>query len=92
VFALLVELALRPPSSAAPATLLRHTINDTMPLLVTEVFLQSLSIPIVPLAGIFTFALPAPIAQSVLISASLIEFIFVLQLVASAALLHFLPP
>jgi hypothetical protein len=63
-----------------------------MTFLVPEVLLHTLAVPVVPLAGIFTLALAAPIAQPVLISASLVEFAFGFPLVTSTALFHFLPP
>jgi hypothetical protein len=92
VLGFLVELAFRPPLLASTATLLFDALDNPMALLIPEVFLQTPRLLPVTLAGVFTLALSAPIAQSILVSASFVECTLVFPLLALAALLHFLPP
>lgn len=89
VAALFVKLTLCLPLFAFAASLLFHTINNPMTLLISAVSSWFSSLSRAALSVILAVALPAPVSQSIFGFAVSAEFTLVFPLFAFRALLHF---
>lgn len=86
---MLIILALGLPLFTSAASLLSHTSNDPMKVLIIIVFFHSTSVFLVTFPGIFRLTLSAPNPQSVRAGAILAKRTLVFLLFAFAALSHF---
>jgi len=84
-----VESALGLPLFTSGTSLLFHTFNDPMKVLIVIVFFHGLSVFLVTFSGILRLTGLAPNPQSVRTGAILAKLTFVFLLFAFAALLHF---
>ena len=87
--AMFVEFALGLPLLTSATSLLSHTFNDPMKVLIVIVFLHSTSVFLVTFPGISGLTLLAPNPQSVRAGAILAKRTLVFLLFALAALPHF---
>jgi hypothetical protein len=83
-----VKLTLGLPFFTLTASLLFHTLNNPMGLLVAVVSFHILPVSPVILSGMLTHALFTPITQAVFVAESFAKLNLVFQLFAFGALLH----
>jgi hypothetical protein len=86
-----IILRLRPPLLAQAAPLLPNPADNPMTLLVSHISSYPLAVFVIALAGIFTLALSAPVAQPVFIPCFLVKLALIPYFPTLAALLHLGP-